>query len=267
MRQISATEGRFSSRAFTLIELLVVIAIIAILAGMLLPALSRAKQQAQKALCVSNCKQWGVALSMYAGDFDNSFPENSDAVDLSWMGTKSLPFWSGYLVKNIHGKTKRAQNDVLFCPTDEWHRAYELETGITDKDAQQLIGYFFLPGRGNKDGKDTTLQGEVKNGTLPWFLRKKMGGPYSQAPVLVDRMQGQGPAATNMYDSKLSWTVIDPKGKKVVSAVHRRNRNAPDGGNFLFEDGHVQWYNGNNVGLGAVVGPWVCYFYIPVVQP
>ncbi len=123
--KINATD---KGGAFTLIELLVVIAIIAILAALLLPALARSKDTAARILCLSNLRQVGLAIHLYAEDNNDTFP-----VAWSWpifggqLGTS--PIYSS----NLYGPTNRpldafASPNVFCCPRDKGDAA----NGVSD---------------------------------------------------------------------------------------------------------------------------------------
>jgi prepilin-type N-terminal cleavage/methylation domain-containing protein len=116
-------------RGFTLIELLVVIAVIAILAGLLLPALARAKEHGRRTACLNNLRQLGLAMQMYLGDFDDIFPAASTGgalVDEEWIRWSS---WktptsvnpgqiANLLTTGIVPYIQKFNTNLFTCPSD-----------------------------------------------------------------------------------------------------------------------------------------------------
>jgi len=206
--------------AFTLIELLVVVAIIAVLAAMLLPALSRAKEAGKRAICQSNLRQLGLIMLTYASDWNDAVL-TSDPWNPTFADYPEGPYrqtWLGFL----YSKNYLVQLDVMFCPSSRIRGQADPHTPLTFYHPTKLIYASY--------GYNSYAFGGPS--TNAWRRLSEVAQPARTywAADNTDRPFGSGLSGNYFFGDNYSNPGLTPY-------TWRHG----DGYNVLFVDGHVEY--------------------------
>jgi len=231
---------------FTLIELLVVIAIIAILAAILFPVFSRAREQARKAACLSNAKQIGMALAMYAQDWDESLPFWRTPCWNDPNHPRGGLHWSEQLQPYIKNW------DIYRCPSasQEWEwpaNCYPGSVGRPQNNNRNNYGFNeCIMNHNNCNGKnvgrlssltspaETVVIADCWNNFLtPWA--RDWTSNWIEVRVAFANGPGQG------LQCGCPPKILDFNVASEMLARHT------GGSNLIFADGHAKWYKADQI--------------------